>query len=82
MALDKKQEHDQQQSRQRLGPSTSSSTADPASPTSPIDPFEDEYEALLKANAELAAEALDASSFVSRNSELTSSWQSSFKSVQ
>lgn len=69
----------QRQARERLGQSTSTTIADPSSPTSPSDPFEDEYEALLKANTELAVEALDGTS---RNSELSSSWQNSFRSVQ
>ena len=87
MAFEKRQKPDTDQkhrssTRERLGPSTSSATADPDSPASPNDPFEDEYEALLKANTELAIEALDGTSFASRNSELTNSWQSSFRSVQ
>lgn len=76
------QDQYQHQARERLGQSTSSTIADPSSPTSPTDPFEDEYEALLKANTELAVEALDGTSFASRNSELSSSWQNSFRSVQ
>ena len=86
MKLEKSQKSDasqqQRNSRERLGQSTSSATADPASPTSPNDPFEDEYEALLKANTELAVEALDGTSFASRTSELTNSWQGSFRSIQ
>ena len=91
MALDKQQKSDQDHhrpvSRERLGQSTSSAAiainGDPGSPTSPTDdPFNDEYESLLKANTELAVEALDGASFASRNSELTTSWQSSFRSVQ
>lgn len=76
------QDQQQRQARERLGQSTSTAIADPSSPTSPTDPFEDEYEALLKANTELAAEALDGTSSASRNSELSSSWQNSFRSVQ
>lgn len=72
----------QRQGRERLGQSTSATIADPSSPSSPTDPFEDEYEALLKANTELAVEALDGTSSASRNSELSTSWQNSFKSVQ
>ena len=96
MALDKQQKPDTDRrdrpssSGERLGQSTSSSTVvgtingDPGSPSSPAmdDPFNDEYESLLKANTELAVEALDGASFASRNSELTTSWQSSFRSVQ
>ena len=92
VALDKQQKSDQDRcdrpsSRERLGQSTSSTVgainSDPGSPTSPTDdPFNDEYESLLKANTELAVEALDGASFASRNSELTTSWQSSFRSVQ
>jgi hypothetical protein len=94
VALDKQQKSDQDRrdrpsSRERLGQSTSSTVVgtingDPGSPTSPVmdDPFNDEYESLLKANTELAVEALDGASFASRNSELTTSWQSSFRSVQ
>ena len=91
--MDKQQKPDQGRrdspsSRERLGQSTSSTAVgtingDPGSPTSPTDdPFNDEYESLLKANTELAVEALDGTSFASRNSELTTSWQSSFRSVQ
>ena len=96
VALDKQQRSDSDRrdrpssSGERLGQSTSSSTVvgtingDPGSPSSPAmdDPFNDEYESLLKANTELAVEALDGASFASRNSELTTSWQSSFRSVQ
>lgn len=93
VALDKQQRSDQLQdhpsSRERLGPSTSSATVavngDPGSHTAPEtddDPFNDEYESLLKARTELAVEALDGVSFGSRNSELSASWQSSFRSVQ